>query len=172
LRSRWRPHHDYVRQSSGYSIHLRRPPQPTLFPYTTLFRSGPETIHRPADRQPRQPVRQIVRGQVQRPTEVAVAQHHGRELPRRSVGLQGGEDRRRSSRLGNVPGEERQWRVDHHVRLLAQRSHVLEQLLQPRLDQFGQLANEPKRGPLGAHELTSLLGLDLLTGVPWKPDEL
>src|SRR2546430_6129918 len=34
---------------------IRRPPRSTLFPYTTLFRSGPDrqrVIHRRADRQP------------------------------------------------------------------------------------------------------------------------
>src|SRR3712207_7385539 len=31
---------------------IRRPPRSTLFPYTTLFRSGHEDLHRPAAHEP------------------------------------------------------------------------------------------------------------------------
>src|SRR5258708_13408028 len=41
---------------------IRRPPRSTLFPYTTLFRSHPETLHQPgaAEGRARCPVRLVV----------------------------------------------------------------------------------------------------------------
>src|SRR5207245_9689755 len=62
-----------------FSLMLRRPPLPTLFPYTTLFRSAPRGLSRPG---PRDRMYSVLRRTLARPAWPARPPPHCTRCPR------------------------------------------------------------------------------------------
>src|SRR3712207_7375342 len=79
---------------------IRRPPRSTLFPYTTLFRSGPR-LDAPTDRGADGAARPVVRAVGADDPDRARPRRHGRRARAAAVGRHRRDEDRKSTRLNS-----------------------------------------------------------------------